>query len=84
MFNKIKNGKKLLEPWTNIHISPFYKNKGDRRKLSNHWHIFITPIKIFEKVILHRLKENLHISEFQSGGQSGHSVIENLLYTNHL
>ena len=53
MFNKIKNGKKLLEPWTNIHISPFYKNKGDRRKLSNHWHIFITPIKIFEKVILH-------------------------------
>lgn len=46
----------------------------------------MTPIisKIFEKVIIQLLKENLHISQFQSVGQSGHNVIEKFLYTKSL
>ena len=38
--------------------------------------------KIFEKVIVHQLKENLHISKFQGGGQGGHSFVQNLLHIN--
>ena len=78
----MKCGEKLPESWTVTHFSPFYKNKGDRRKLSNHRGIFIAFIisKMFEKFILYRIKENLHISEFQSG----HSAIENSLDTKSL
>ena len=43
--------------------------------------IFITTVssKGFEKSMIHRLKENLHINEFQSGVQNGHSVMDNLI-----
>ena len=45
-----------------------FTSKGDWRKLSNHQDIFITPItsKVFEKnLMLHQLKENLHIVSFK-------------------
>ena len=52
LFNKIKSGNPMPDSFRKSYLLPFYKNKGDSRKLTNYRAIKLTPhtLKIYERV----------------------------------
>ena len=58
LFNEIKSGIPMPDAFRKSYLLPFYKNKGDFRKLTNYRAIKLTPhtLKIYERVVNNRLK----------------------------
>ena len=64
--------------WRKSTVVPLYKNKDDIQSYSNYRGIkFIChTMKLWERVIEHRLRQNVIISENQFGFMSGRSTTE--------
>ena len=60
------------------YLLPFYKNKGDSRKLTNYRAIKLTPytLKIYERVVNNRLKNIIRLHDNQCGFVEGKSTID--------
>ena len=69
LFNKIWLSKKIPNEWRKSTLVPLYKNKGDIQSCSNYHEIKLMchTMKLWERVIEHRLRQNVKISENQLG-----------------
>ncbi|GAB0089080.1 hypothetical protein DMENIID0001_035590 [Sergentomyia squamirostris] len=76
LFNKMKSGQPMPEAFRKSFLLPFYKNKGDSRKLNNYRAIKLTPhtLKIYERVICNRLNKIVRLSDNQCGFVEGRST----------
>ena len=63
LFNKIWQSNKIPDEWRKSTLIPLYKNKGDIQDCSNYRGIKLISytMKLWEKVIEHRLKEHAKI-----------------------
>ena len=77
LFNKIWLTKKMPNEWRKSILVPLYKNKGDIQS-SNYHEIKLKchTTKLWERVIEHRLRQNIKISENQFGFMSGRLTTE--------
>ena len=85
MMNIIKKNKAFPLDWNTILVQTILKKKtGSMRDLDNYRGIFIVPILslIFEKLLTckNRITPCLekHMTQFQTGGVKGKSVVDNL------
>lgn len=78
LFNKIWRTKIMPQDWRRSTIIPIYKNKGDAQECSNYRGIKLMShtMKLWERVIEHRLRRCIRISENQFGFMPGRSTIE--------
>ena len=78
LFNKIWRHGKMPDAWRKSTIVPIYKNKGDIQNCSNYRGIKLIShtMKLWERVIEHRLRQKVTISENQFGFMPGRSTIE--------
>ena len=78
LFNKIWLTKKMPNEWRKSTLVHLYKNKGDIQSCSNYREIKLTchTMKLWERVIEHRLRQNVNISENQFGFILGQSTTE--------
>ena len=69
LFNKILQSNKMPDEWRKSTLIPLYKNKGVIQDCSNYRGIKLIShtIKLWEKVIEHRLREHAKIAENQFG-----------------
>ena len=87
VFNfSLLNGK-YLSQWKISNVCPVYKQKGDKRDISNYRPIALLSTKIFEKVIYKSLYEfcvlhNVLISE-NSGFKKNYSTVNQLIAFTH-
>ena len=68
--NHVKESGEMVKQWTEVLISPIYKNKGKRKRLVNQRGIFLKQVisKIFEKLNKNRMTANINqINKFQAG-----------------
>ena len=68
----------MPDAFRNSFLLPFYKNKGDARKLNNYRAIKLTShtLKIYERVICNRLKKIVRLKDNQCGFVEGRSTID--------
>ena len=80
LFNKIWLVKKMSNKWRKSILVPLYKNKGDIQSCSNYHEINLMchTMKLWEKVIEHKLRQNIKILENQFEFTMGQSVTEAL------
>ncbi len=82
LFNQILESKTIPEEWLKVAIKSIYKNKGKKEDLKNQRGLFLTQTtsKIFEKLILKRIRPNLenNMTDFQNGARTGRSSSDNL------
>jgi len=73
LFNKIWLTKKMPNEWRKSILVPLYKNKGDIQSCSNYREIKLMchTMKFWERIIKHRLRQNVIISENQFGFMPG-------------
>lgn len=78
LFNKIKSGTPMPDAYRKSHLLPFYKNKGDSRKLNNYRAIKLTShtLKIYERVVNNRLKNIIRLHDSQCGFVEGKSTTD--------
>ena len=78
LFKKIWLTKKMLNEWRKSTLVPLYKNKGDIQSCSNYRGIKLMchTMKLWERVIEHKLKQNVKISENQFGFMPVRSTTE--------
>ena len=79
IYNKIMEEGETPEEWEKMVIKSIYKNKGQKLEMTNRRGIFLTNIisKLFEKVINNKTKNEIKMSEYQSGGQTRRSTVDN-------
>ena len=68
--NHIKESGEMVKQWTEVLISPIYKNKGKKKRLVNQRGIFLKQVisKMFEKLNKNRMTVNINqINKFQAG-----------------
>ena len=78
LFNKIWQSNKIPDEWRKSTLVPLYKNKGDIQDCSNYKGIKLIShtMKLWERVIEHRLREHAKIAENQFGFMPGRSTME--------
>jgi hypothetical protein len=78
MFNNIYRSNKMPEEWRRSILVPIYKNKGDIQSCTNYRGIKLMShtMKLWERVIEHRLRGTTRISMNQFGFMPGRSTIE--------
>ena len=78
LFNEILRSKRMPEEWRRSTLIPIYKNKGDIQNCGNYRGIKLMShtMKLWERVIEHRLRKETHVSENQFGFMPGRSTIE--------
>ena len=76
LFNKIWLTKKMPNKWRKSTLVPLYKNKGDIQSCSNYRGIKLMcyTMKLWERVIEHRLRQNVKILEYRFGFMPGRST----------
>ena len=79
MFNRILQKNIVLKEWECMRIKSTYKNRGSRMHLKNRRGLFMTSIisKLFEKTLMERIGNRIHISEYQFGGKKRKSTKDN-------
>lgn len=79
LFKEIIRSKEIPNKWRNTLI-PIYKIKGDTQNCTNYRRIkFIShAVKLLERVIERRLKQETHITKNQFGFMSGSSTMETI------
>ena len=78
LFNEILRSKRMPEEWRRSTLIPIYKNKGDIQNCGNYRGIkFMShTMKLWERVIKHRLRKETHISKNQFDFMPGRSTTE--------
>ncbi|KAJ7957409.1 Retrovirus-related Pol polyprotein LINE-1 [Quillaja saponaria] len=78
LFNKILVTKKMSDEWRKSTLIPIYKNKGDIQSCSNYRGIKLIShtMKLWERVIERRLRNETVVSENQFGFTPGRSTME--------
>jgi len=78
LFNKIWLTKKMPNEWRKSTLVPLYKNKSDIQSCSNYRRIkfMCHTMKLWERVIEHKLRQNVTISENQFGFMPGRLMTE--------
>lgn len=77
LFNEILGSKYMPDAWRSI-LVPIYKTKGDVKSYENYrWiKLMSQTMKLWEKVIEHRLREKTRIKENQFGFMPGWSTAD--------
>ena len=78
LFNEILKSKRMPDVWRRSTLVPIYKNKGDIQNCANYRGIKLMShtMKLWERVIERRLRQETHISENQFGFMPGRSTME--------
>lgn len=78
LFNEILRSKKMPDEWRKSTLVPIFKNKGDIQNCANYRGIKLMShtMKLWEKVIEHRLRGETKIAENQFGFMPGRSTTE--------
>ena len=78
LFNKIYQQEKIPEGWRNSLLLPIYKEKGDIQDCGNYRGIKLMPhtMKIYERVIEARIREETNVSEEQFGFMPGRGTTD--------
>ncbi|KAM2399376.1 hypothetical protein ACFXTH_035947 [Malus domestica] len=78
LFNRILKTKKMPNEWRMSTLVPIYKNKGDVQNCMNYRGIKLMShtMKLWERVIEHRLRQETRVSDNQFGFMPGRSTIE--------
>ena len=78
LFNKIILTRKMPDEWRKSILIPIYKNKGDIQNCNNYRGIKLMShtMKLWERVIEHRLRMLTTVSENQFGFMPGRSTME--------
>jgi hypothetical protein len=77
LFNHIFQSNKMLDEWSST-LVPIFKNKGDIQSCTNYRGIKLMShtMKLWERVIEHRLRGMTHITMNQFGFMPGRSTME--------
>ena len=69
-----------LDAFRKSYLLPFYKNKGNSRKLNNYRAIKLSShtLKIYERVVNNRLKNIIGLHDNQCGFVEGKSTIDSI------
>ena len=82
LYNSVLQSKEVPREWQELNIKSIYKNKGSKEDLKNQRGLFLsqTITKMFEKMVLNRIHEDLdnNITDFQNGARHGRSTSDNL------
>ncbi|KAM1719513.1 hypothetical protein ACFX12_021307 [Malus domestica] len=78
LFNRILKTKKMPNEWRTSTLVPIYKNKGDVQNCMNYRGIKLMShtMKLWERVIEHRLRQETRVSDNQFGFMPGRSTME--------
>ncbi|KAM1110894.1 hypothetical protein ACFX19_010231 [Malus domestica] len=78
LFNRILKIKKMPNEWRKSTLVPIYKNKGDVQNCMNYRGIKLMShtMKLWERVIEHRLRQETLVSDNQFEFMPGHSTME--------
>ncbi|KAM1682632.1 hypothetical protein EV1_033564 [Malus domestica] len=78
LFNRILKTKKMPNEWRKSTLVPIYKNKGDVQNCMNYRGIKLMShtMKLWERVIEHRLRQETQVSDNQFGFMPGSSTME--------
>jgi Reverse transcriptase (RNA-dependent DNA polymerase) len=78
LFNKILHSNKMPDEWRQSTLVPIYKRKGDIQNCSNYRGIKLMShtMKLWERVIEHRLRIETDVSDKQFGFMPGRSTME--------
>ncbi|KAM1087697.1 hypothetical protein ACFX2B_013050 [Malus domestica] len=78
IFNRILKTKKMPNEWRMSTLVPIYKNKGDVQNCMNYRGIKLMShtMKLWERVIEHRLRQETRVSDNQFGFMPGRSTME--------
>ncbi|KAM1556818.1 hypothetical protein ACFX10_040308 [Malus domestica] len=78
LFNRILKTKKMPNEWRMSTLVPIYKNKGDVQNCMNYRGIKLMShtMKLWERVIEHRLRQETRVSDNQFGFMPGRSTME--------
>ncbi|KAM2872431.1 hypothetical protein FF1_019947 [Malus domestica] len=78
LFNKILKMKKMPNEWRTSTLVPIYKNKGDVQNCMNYRGIKLMShtMKLWDRVIEHRLRQETRVSDNQFGFMPGRSTME--------
>jgi hypothetical protein len=81
LFNIIFQSNKMPDEWRQSILVPIFKNKGDVQSCTNYRGIKLMShtIKLWERIIEHRLRGVTNVTENQFGFMSGRSTIETIL-----
>ncbi|KAL0906290.1 hypothetical protein M5K25_024773 [Dendrobium thyrsiflorum] len=78
LFNIILKTKKMTDEWRKSVLIPIFKNKGDAQDCANYRGIKLMchTLKLWERVMEHRLRRDTNISQNQFGFMPGRSTME--------
>jgi hypothetical protein len=78
LFNLIFRSNKMPEEWRRSILVPIFKNKGDVQSCTNYRGIKLMShmMKLWERVIEHRLRRLTRVTQNQFGFMSGRSTME--------
>ncbi|KAL0906721.1 hypothetical protein M5K25_025237 [Dendrobium thyrsiflorum] len=78
LFNIILKTKKMPDEWRKSVLIPIFKNKGDAQDCANYRGIKLMchTLKLWERVMEHRLRRDTNISQNQFGLMPGRSTME--------
>ena len=78
LMKKIEEQEDVPNEWRNSFLVPVYKEKGDVQNCSNYWGIKLMShtMKIWERVVDERLREEVDISEEQFGFMPGRGTTD--------
>ena len=86
LFNHIFRSNKMPDEWRRSILVPIYKNKGDNQSCTNYRGIKLMShiMKLWERVIEHRLRAITRVSMNQFGFMPGRSTIEAIFLIRHV
>ena len=78
LFNVILKTKKMPDEWRKSLLVPIFKNKGDAQECANYRGLKLLghTLKLWERVIEHRLRRDTKVSQNQFGFMPGRSTME--------
>ena len=78
LFNLIFLANKIPAPWRRSILVPIFKNKGDVQSCTNYHEIKLMShtMKLWERVIEHRLRRMTNVAKNQSGFMTGRATME--------
>ena len=83
MFNQILEGQNIPNQWKKMTIKSIHK-KGSKLLMENRRGLFLTNIlsKLFERVLENVTREEIQMSQYQSGGQRKRGTCDNQIMMN--
>ncbi|KAI0494832.1 hypothetical protein KFK09_024975 [Dendrobium nobile] len=78
LFNTILKTKKMPDEWRMSVLIPIFNNKGDAQDCANYRGIMLMchTLKLWERVMEHRLRRDTEVSQNQFGFMPGRSTME--------